>query len=163
MRARVFAVEKSRSTMPSVAGERAYPCSAEAEGARGLNTRKPLTQRARQKLETRRRLLAAARAVFILKPYDEATLREIADVAGLTMGAIGNHFVDKAELWREAMGEEPPGDTPITRAAHAMFDALRSLLAERPADWRQSAAWRAADEAFAKAEGRSDPAPAITH
>lgn len=120
----------------------------------------PKKGRAQTKAATRARILAAARSLFTLIPYNEATLRHICKEAGVTMGAVTNHFVDKAEIWRAAMNSEPPTDSTLTRAAAPMLAALKGLVAlkadatvEVGQDERLAAAWKAAERAIAQAEG----------
>src|SRR6476469_7880332 len=48
--------------------------------------------------ETRQRVLDAAAAVFGAQGFEGARIAEIAKVAGLSVGAIYNHYGSKAEL-----------------------------------------------------------------
>lgn len=118
-----------------------------------------LNRRQASKLRTRERVLKAARDLFLLSSYQATTIRAVARAAGMSTGAVFATVEDKAELWREAMGTEPPLDTmdnPAIRAAPQMQAALRDLLAardgyentvaEHPA---LSAAWTAAEQAYA--------------
>jgi AcrR family transcriptional regulator len=50
-------------------------------------------------LETRRRLLDAAKDIFVRDGYERAQLDEIAAAAGRTKGAIYGHFKDKEDLF----------------------------------------------------------------
>lgn len=127
-----------------------------------MNDITPKGGRARSKAATRDRILAAARPIFTLIPYEQATLRDICQAAGVSMGAVTNHFIDKAEIWREAMNCDPPGDSALTRAAAPMLAALKDLVALRndraafggpDLTARFSAAWEAAEKAIARAEG----------
>ena len=89
------------------------------------------TRRLRNKTITRAYLIAVAGAVFDLYPYEAATMRRIAAQAGVSVGTIGVHFSDKAELWRAAMGREPPIDSLLSRSALALFEALEGLVSTR--------------------------------
>lgn len=117
--------------------------------------------------QTRERILLAARRVFEASPYETATTRLIAGEAGMSTAALFKHFSDKARLWREAMGCEPPVDSPAARTAPGVVEALRRLLTFRPEDWsdparpERAAAWRAAEDALQAAErsGGFEPAP----
>lgn len=127
-----------------------------------MNDGRPKGPRAQAKAATRARIVAAARSIFTLTPYEQATLRDICQATGLTMGAITNQFVDKAEIWRAAMDCEPPGDSALTRAAAPMLAALKDLVALRhdqaagaspDLGTRTAAAWAAAEAAIVRAEG----------
>src|SRR3954452_5269042 len=48
--------------------------------------------------ETRQRVLDAAARVFAKNGYDGARIAQIAKAAGLSVGAIYNHYTSKAEL-----------------------------------------------------------------
>ena len=138
-----------------------------------MNDVTPRGGRAQAKAATRARIVAAARSLFTLIPYEQATLRHICQEAGVTMGAVTNHFVDKAEIWRAAMQCEPPVDSALTRAAGSMLAALKSLVALKndPAalaapNERVDLAWAAAEKAIAQAEGGMavrSPAPGEGH
>ncbi|MEM5517989.1 TetR/AcrR family transcriptional regulator [Henriciella sp. AS95] len=54
--------------------------------------------RSKRKAETRRKLVQAAQSVFFAKGYDEATLDEIADAAGVHVQTLYRHFATKQEL-----------------------------------------------------------------
>lgn len=118
-----------------------------------------LNRRQQGKVRTRATILAVAADQFRTRTYEGATIRAIAAAAGLSTGAVFSGWKDKADLWREAMGCEPPGDNAVTRAAPQLLSALRGLVAVRPADWDdaedpdQVAAWTAADDAIALALG----------
>jgi len=61
--------------------------SAERPGARTVH-----------KQRTRAAILAAARARFVASGYERATIREIADAAGVAVGSVHAHFRDKQAL-----------------------------------------------------------------
>lgn len=121
---------------------------------------KPLNRRQQAKARNRARILEVAAGLFKAGLYEQATIRSIATAAGMSTGAVFANWSGKADLWREAMGCEPPGDSPVTRAATQMLSALRGLQAVRPIDWADdgdpdlAAAWRAADAAVALATGQ---------
>lgn len=54
-------------------------------------------------LRTRQALLDAAEVVFDARGVSEASLQEIAEVAGMTRGAVYWHFRDKADLFNALM------------------------------------------------------------
>jgi AcrR family transcriptional regulator len=62
--------------------------------------------RAQSKLKTRRRVLSAARALFMERGYEAATIRDIAAAAGLSTGAVFASFVDKTDLFNAVMAED---------------------------------------------------------
>lgn len=70
--------------------------------------RPPSTRRAEKAAATRVRLLKAAKALFQRQGYEEVTIRQIAEAANVSTGAIFGAFEDKAGLFTEAMGEPPP-------------------------------------------------------
>ena len=59
--------------------------------------------RARQKAETRARILQCALDAFAERGFDGASLRDIAAAAGVNHGLIKYHFEDKDRLWRAAV------------------------------------------------------------
>lgn len=54
--------------------------------------------RTKRKQETRRKLVAAARHLFLTKGYDSTTLDEIAERSGLHVQTLYRHFASKQEL-----------------------------------------------------------------
>lgn len=76
-----------------------------------------MTTRARQREETRERIVEAALACFSELGFRGASTREIARRAGTNQGLITYHFRSKDELWRAA--------------ADRIFQRLRATLAER--------------------------------
>lgn len=118
-----------------------------------------LNKRQASKAATRAHILATATDLFGRMTYRTVTIRRIAKAAGFSTGAVFANFKDKDDLWRVAMKSEPPKDSAITRAAPAMLDALRGLIAVRPRDWNEgddpilTAAWRYAEAVVAHAEG----------
>ena len=100
------------------------------DGRPGAGSRRS-SRRLRNKAITRAYLVAVAGAVFDLYPYEAATMRRIAAQARVSVGTIAVHFPDKADLWRAAMGVEPPVDSLLSRSAPALFEALEALVATR--------------------------------
>ena len=64
------------------------------------------TRRTLAKLETRAKVLAAARKLFSEQGYEGATIRDIATAAGMSTGAVFANFTDKSDLFREIMSED---------------------------------------------------------
>lgn len=66
----------------------------------------PTSLRAQSKLKTRRRVLDAARRLFMERGYEAATIRDIASEAGLSTGAVFASFIDKTDLFNAVMAED---------------------------------------------------------
>lgn len=66
---------------------------------------------------TRERILAAAVDLFSERSFDGASMREIAQRAGVTQPLVSYHYGSKDDLWRAAID--------------SLFDALRRAMAER--------------------------------
>jgi AcrR family transcriptional regulator len=122
--------------------------------------------RERQKLERRRRIEAAARAVFREKGYDAATTREIAARAEVSIGTLFAYAADKRDLltmvYRDELQELTettfagvPADAPV-------LDQLIHVLAPRYAYWNADPALarHAVRETFAATYPPRDAAPA---
>ena len=71
-----------------------------------LDTDVPTSLRAQSKLKTRRRVLDAARQLFMERGYEAATIRDIASHASLSTGAVFASFVDKTDLFNAVMAED---------------------------------------------------------
>jgi len=59
-----------------------------------------LTLPQQRAIETRERIIDAAGRVFARRGYGQATVQDIADEAGISMGALYHHFKSKEELFR---------------------------------------------------------------
>ena len=72
----------------------------------------PGTERAAARAETRRKMIRAAKAEFLEKGWDEATVRGIAARAGMSTGAFFSAFREdgKEQAWREATGLPTPSE-----------------------------------------------------
>ncbi len=62
-----------------------------------------MTRRAQAKLETRERVLQAAKRLFISRGYEGATIRDIAAEAGMSTGAVFANFTDKHDLFHAVL------------------------------------------------------------
>lgn len=60
-----------------------------------------------QAQETRRRILAAATAVFDTRSWKDVTLEDVASAAGVTRGAVYWHFTGKDSLFRAVCNASP--------------------------------------------------------
>lgn len=76
--------------------------TAEAGSERGRVTRRRLSRKEAQ-AETRRRVLDAAAEVFGERGYRAASLTDVADRAGYTIGAVYSNFASKDALFHELM------------------------------------------------------------
>lgn len=65
-----------------------------------------LTKRQNSKAATRQKVLDAAKAMFTLG-YEAATVRSIAEEAGVSTGAVFANFEDKATLYAAIYGHPP--------------------------------------------------------
>ncbi|MFZ3008643.1 MAG: helix-turn-helix domain-containing protein [Phenylobacterium sp.] len=72
--------------------------SADCEGHGNISNRRLLS-----KQQTRKKVLSAARRLFSECGYEGATIRDIAAEAGMSTGAVFDHFKNKAHLLREIM------------------------------------------------------------
>ena len=89
--------------------------------------------------ESQRRLLAAAHATFVRLGYDRATIRDIAEEAGVAQGLLYNYFRSKDDLLREvfragardvaeALGAGAAAGTPaeqLERVIRRSFEIVR--------------------------------------
>jgi AcrR family transcriptional regulator len=64
---------------------------------------RPAGRRAAAKAKTREKLLQSAKRLFMTHGYDGATMRDIANDAGLSTGAVFANFADKADLFNEVI------------------------------------------------------------
>jgi AcrR family transcriptional regulator len=76
---------------------------------------------------TRDKTLEAARDQFSRNRYGAVTWDTLSAATGLSTGAIAKQFKTKADIWRAAMGCEPPGDG-VLRYGEDLDDALRDLV-----------------------------------
>jgi AcrR family transcriptional regulator len=92
----------------------------------------PTSLRAQSKLKTRRKVLDAARALFMDRGYEAATIRDIAAAAGLSTGAVFASFVDKTDLFNAVMAEDFQRQVEVLKRAidpsAAVDDALLAIF-----------------------------------
>lgn len=88
-----------------------------AAATRGKTGPPSLPRRERDKAETRRLILDAARTMFAREGYEATTMRGIADRIGYTATAIYHHFTDKHALMLELCATD----------FRALGSALRSI------------------------------------
>ena len=83
-------------------------------------------------METRDRILAAARQVMIERGLVGATTKEIARAAGVSEGTLYNHFRNKEDLFLCTLRQLPSGFVAIIMglSSRAGSDSVRSILTE---------------------------------
>src|ERR1700679_4332944 len=82
--------------------------------------------RERNKAERRRRVLEAARAVFLEHGYEDATTREIATRAGVAVGTVFVYARDKRDLLMTIVNDDLEA---VTEASFANLDGTKQCLA----------------------------------
>jgi len=92
--------------------------------ADGTPPTRPLNRREQAKAASRAKVIEAAREAFTTVGFAQATMREIAALAGLSTGAIFNSFDSKDELWTAVFGGPPPD--------LALADQLARIRGELP-------------------------------
>lgn len=85
----------------------------------------PLNRREQNKKDKLRRIKAAARALFLKKGYDGATMREIARRADVGLGTLFSYAADKRDLLFLIYNDELQR---ITRAGFATVDRRATFL-----------------------------------
>lgn len=91
--------------------------------------------RRQRQLQTRERLLDAARSVFALRGYEAATIPEIAHEAAVSTGAIYSNFAGKQDLFLTMVGRAvTEGATRRAEAAAAQLPP-DGLLRAAVRDW----------------------------
>ena len=95
--------------------------------------------------ERRASLLSAATTVFATEGYAGASIRQIADAAGVTIPVLYDHFASKKQLHIELLEQEGDaliaatssveGDSPETLMRQSV-DAFFSYVQEHPFAWR---------------------------
>ena len=97
---------------------------------------------ARWEPDARQRLVAAALDLFTEQGYDDTTVAQIADRAGLTKSTFFRHFPDKREvlvagqdtlsrLFTEGIAAAPDAATPLEAVAAALDAAAAAITPER--------------------------------
>jgi AcrR family transcriptional regulator len=83
-------------------------------------------------METRERILAAARQVIVQRGLVGATTKEIARAAGVSEGTLYNHFRNKEDLFLSTLRQLPSGfiRLVIDLPARAGSGSVRSILTE---------------------------------
>jgi AcrR family transcriptional regulator len=87
-----------------------------------------------QKAATRERVLAAARELFIAVGYGAATIRQIANLAGVSVGSVFTSFASKGEILSQVMEERLARlyaelDAVVPHLAGSTAERLRDMFA----------------------------------
>lgn len=85
---------------------------------------RPLSKRQKAKAATREKVLTAARVCFNSLGYERATIRDIANTAGMSTGAVFASFTGKEALYAEIYGRPPLSP----EVGSALLAALKGLL-----------------------------------
>ncbi|AIQ59901.1 TetR family transcriptional regulator [Paenibacillus borealis] len=95
-----------------------------------------------QKEERRKKILDAAKLVFIAKSYEAATFKDILDETGMSRGWIYLYFQTKEEIF-EALLDQQDGEyeayTAALLSSHSgVWEVIRQLYADQQADLLQT-------------------------
>jgi AcrR family transcriptional regulator len=91
-----------------------------------------MTDRADSVAETRQRVVVAARALFAERWYDDVTLGQIADAAGVSHQTVLNHFTSKEGVFSAVLAfVEAEVVERDSRSAHGDTDTAVRMLLER--------------------------------
>jgi AcrR family transcriptional regulator len=83
-------------------------------------------------METRERIVDAARRVILTKGLVRATTKEIAAAASVSEGTLYNHFANKEEMFLSALAQLPSGFIAVVIALpqRAGSDSVRAVLTD---------------------------------
>jgi len=106
-----------------------------------MGTHRPATARP-QGTQTRRRLLKAAKALFLLKGFGAVTVDDICLAADVSKGGFYHHFPNKESIFLEAASEQltremglsvhPASDAPAGHRESALLVDLWAWAPRRP-------------------------------
>ena len=85
-------------------------------------------RRALAKLQTRQKVLTAARQMFAQEGYEGATIRDIATAAGMSTGAVFANFTDKSDLFCDIMNTDMKSLIAAMEEAVARETAVEAAL-----------------------------------
>lgn len=77
--------------------------------AQTITSGQRLTNRTLSKMETKRKVLAAARTLFSERGYERTGIRDVAAAIGMSTGAVFASFTSKEELFHQAVHTEYDG------------------------------------------------------
>lgn len=78
--------------------------------------------------ETRTHIIDAAYRLFIEKGYNATSLRDISHLAGVTVGAVYNHFTTKEDIWVSVIREKHPYHQIIPLMDQVEGDTIEDLV-----------------------------------
>jgi AcrR family transcriptional regulator len=78
--------------------------------------------------ETRLRIIESAYHLFLERGYHGTSMRNVSQRAGLTVGAIYNHFPNKEDLWKEIIFVKHPYHEILPLIQSAQGDSLAELV-----------------------------------
>lgn len=84
---------------------------------------------------TKRRILMAARDVFVLKGFHQATTHDVARAAGLSVGSIYTYFASKDELIRECVAAANKAETDAVLGDVSSDGPARARIHRAIAGW----------------------------
>lgn len=99
--------------------------------------KKPITH-AERNAETRRRLLASARRIFLKEGFHAASLAHVAKDAGYTKGAVFSQFDSKADLFLALLEERSSERLSKLAKLRSAPQTATSLVRWFAADWRDN-------------------------
>jgi AcrR family transcriptional regulator len=94
-----------------------------AQRAAATDDAPKLNRRQTAKVATRAKVIAAAQNLFFSVGFEAATIRDIAEDAGMSTGAVFANFKDKADLYRTVYGHDPLTPEQGLRLARALREA----------------------------------------
>lgn len=90
----------------------------------------PVGFRQARSARTRAKLAASARELFVANAYEMVTTQMVAARVGCSASVIYNYWHDKASLWRDVMGCEPPIDSALVRQASKLVVGHEKLISD---------------------------------
>lgn len=102
------------------------------KGSGGARRAYSSPKRAQQALETRRRIRAAARELFLIRGYTATSVNAIAEAAGVALRTIFLNFPSKAAILSEIIQVSVRGDDqPLPIAGREQWQAMLALPAQQ--------------------------------
>src|SRR5262249_30705095 len=99
--------------------------------------RKPITHGERN-AQTRRRLLASARRIFLRKGFHATSLDDVAKDAGYTKGAVFSQLARKADLFLALLEERSRERLALLEQLRSQPQTPTSLVRWLAADWHRN-------------------------